>query len=137
MVLGDDMKIMENIMNCALDTLYDWTVKNQMEVNTEKTNYQIFSMCNISTKPKLFFNNSTVEEIVNQCYLGIILDQRLTFKPHVNELARKAENRLKLMKRLTGTMWGTSKDTLLLTYKTYIHPVLTKKFALQLKNNQN
>lgn len=125
MVLGDDMVIMESIMNCALYTLHEWTIKNQMEVNTEKTNYQIFSMCNISTKPNLFINNSTVDEILNQCYLGIILDQRLTFKFHVKELGVKAENRLKLLKRLTGTMWGTSKDTLILTYKSYIHPVLT------------
>lgn len=125
MVLGDSMKIMENIMNCALNVLHEWTNENQMEVNTEKTKYQIFSMCDIIFKPNLFFGNVTVEETLNQCYLGITLDQRLTFKNHVNDLVSKAQNRLKLLKRLTGTMWGTSKDTLLLTYKMYIHPVLT------------
>ena len=72
-----------------------------------------------------FFNGLIVEEILNQCYLGIILDQRLTFRPHVEALAIKSKKRLKLLKRLTRTLWGASKDTLLLTYKMYIHPVLT------------
>lgn len=32
---------------------------------------------------------------------------------------------MKVLKRLTGIKWGASKDTLQLTYKTYILPILT------------
>lgn len=82
-------------------------------------------MCNITFKSDLFFGHAIVEKILNQCYLGMTLYQRLTFKSHVKDLASKAENRQRLLKRFTGTMWGTSKDTLLLTYKMYIHTFLT------------
>ncbi len=41
---------------------------------------------------------------------------KLTFRIHVNELTNKAESKLKLLKRLTGTKLGISKGTLLLTY---------------------
>lgn len=65
-VLVSDMNMIEQIMNCALYTLDKWVEKNEMIVNTEKTNFQIFSMKNISIKPILFFNDSIVEKTFNQ-----------------------------------------------------------------------
>lgn len=65
-----------------------------------------------------------MKETTEQRYLGVILDQRLTFKSHVTEVINKAEKRMKILKRLAGTKWGSSKDTLMLTYKTYILPML-------------
>lgn len=124
-VSGDNMDIMEHIMNCALKLLNEWVQQNEMEVNIDKTFYQIFTMRNIERKPQLFFEDVVVKETTCQRYLGIELDQRLTFKFHVNSLIEKAENRMKILKRLTGTKWGASKDTMILTYKSYILPVLT------------
>lgn len=112
-------------MNCALKLLNEWVQQNEMEVNMDKTFYQIFTMRNIERKPQLFFEDVVVKETTCQRYLGIELDQRLTFKFHVNALIEKAENRMKILKRLTGTKWGASKDTMILTYKSYILPVLT------------
>lgn len=66
-----------------------------------------------------------MEETTNQTYLGITLDRRLTFKYHAQNQAAKAEKRLQILKRLTGSTWGTSIHTLAVTYKIYIHPVLT------------
>lgn len=113
-----------NNKNETLKKLFEWTSKNEMEVNLEKTKYQLFTMRNNLQRPKLFYNNLKVKETTCQRYLGVILDQRLTFRPHINEVCEKSSNRLKILKRLTGTTWGTSMDTLKLTYTTYILPVL-------------
>lgn len=64
-------------------------------------------------------------ETKSQKYLGITLDQRLTFKNHVENIIERAEKKLKILKRLSGTKWGTSKQTLTITYKSYILPILT------------
>lgn len=80
-----------------------------MVVNLEKTFYEIFSMKNNIPKPNLYFNDTKVNETTAQKYLGVILDQRLTFKFHVDDIVEKAENRMKVIKRLTGTKWGTPK----------------------------
>jgi len=37
----------------------------------------------------------------------------------------KANNRLNLLKRLTGTTWGLAKSTIINTYKAFLRPVLT------------
>lgn len=109
LITEEDMKVIESIMNCALNILCTWTEENEMEVNTEKMNYQIFTMNNITVKPNLNFNTTTIEEVKNQDYLGIILGQRLMFRLHVNELVEKTKQKMKLLNRLTGTTYGASK----------------------------
>ncbi|GIY55768.1 reverse transcriptase domain-containing protein [Caerostris darwini] len=43
---------------------------------------------------------------------------------HPEETTKKGNNRLKLLKRLSGITWGSSSDTLLTAYKTYVRLVL-------------
>ena len=123
-VKGNDITTMETVMNEALHKLSQWVTENEMIVSLEKTKYQLFTMKNNLRKPNLFYDQVDVKETTSQRYLGIILDQRLTFRLHITELCEKASKRLKILKRLTGTTWGTSMDTLKLTYKTYILPIL-------------
>lgn len=82
-------------------------------------------MRNNISKPNLVLNNIQIEETICQRYLGIVLDQRLTFKFHAQDRVETTEKKLRILKRLTGTLWGTSKDTLKLTYMKYVHPVLS------------
>ena len=43
---------------------------------------------------------------------------------HSEEMVKTGNGRLRLLKRLSGITWGSSTDTLLTTYKTYVKPVL-------------
>lgn len=70
-------------------------------------------MSNNTTKPNLYFDNVEVKETEVQKYRGVTLDGRLTFKFHVNDIVDEAKRRLKVLKRLTGTEWVTSKDYLI------------------------
>lgn len=125
LVAGENMTEMESKMNEALKALMSWTKQNEMEVSKEKTKYQIFSMSNTSGKPNLFLGNDSIEETESQVYLGFTLDRRLTMKPHAIKQGEKAEKRLKILKRLAGSTWGTNLHTLVTTYKSYVQPVLT------------
>jgi hypothetical protein len=124
LVSGYEMKELQTKMNCALKILHEWTKTNEMEINTEKTNFQTFSLLNITEKPKLKLGESFLNETKSQIYLGVVLDQRLTFKSHAQMISTKAQERLKLLNRLTSTTWGASLHTLITTYKVYILPVL-------------
>jgi hypothetical protein len=65
-----------------------------------------------------------LDETSSQVYLGVVLDQRLTFKSHAQAISNRALERLKLLNRLTSSTWGASLHTVITTYKVYIIPVL-------------
>lgn len=51
-LVGEDMNLIESVMNVALKVLQDWILANEMEVNMDKTKYQIFEMKNNIAKPR-------------------------------------------------------------------------------------
>ena len=57
-------------------------------------------------------------------FLGITLDQNLSFKAHIQDIVSRSRKRLNLIKALRGKNWGADPSTLLYTYKTYIRPLL-------------
>jgi hypothetical protein len=57
-------------------------------------------------------------------YLGIHMDNKLSWKNHVEHTINKVNQRLRLIKRLVGATWGSSQDTMNTTYKTYVKPVM-------------
>ncbi|GBM70105.1 hypothetical protein AVEN_151569-1 [Araneus ventricosus] len=57
-------------------------------------------------------------------YLGVTLDNKLSWRRHVDKKVEKGVSRLGLLKRLSGVTWGSSPETLATTCKTNVRPVL-------------
>ena len=51
-------------------------------------------------------------------YLGVILDNKLTYKSHCKYVVNKCLNRMNLLRLLSGTNWGGTKSCLLTIYRT-------------------
>ena len=63
-------------------------------------------------------------------YLGIKLDRHLTLKQHIENLKSKATKRLRLLKKLATTEWGSDKTTLRSLYLGYVRSSLEYGAAL-------
>lgn len=68
-------------------------------------------------------------------YLGVQLDNRLSFASHTENIVKKANKRLKLIKHLASTKWGSDMDTLRTLYVGYIRSALDYNQLLQLTGN--
>jgi len=95
-----------------------------MEINASKTVYQFFSMRHKNINFDLKINNQTLPKSENTIYLGIYMDNKLSWKNHVEHTVNKVNRRLRLIKWLTGAAWGSTQETMNTTYKTYIKPVM-------------
>ena len=60
-------------------------------------------------------------------FFGVIFDREhlLTWAPHIKRIEERCNNRLNLMRVMTGTRWGASKKFLLIVYKALIRSVKT------------
>ena len=79
------------------------------------------SVYNKGNHPPLEFNGIPVARHSETKHIGVIMDERLTFRKHINEQIEKAKKGISLMKYLSK--WVTSK-ILDLTYKMYVRPHL-------------
>ena len=54
--------------------------------------------------PPLLSNNSTVQQISSQKHLEIHLDEELTFKRHINEKINKANEGIRIIRKINNTL---------------------------------
>ena len=77
------------IMNHYLDILHEWLLANKLKLNINKTNFLIFTMNINYNIPDLRINNISIDHVSKITYLGVILDNKLSFNDHINLLCTK------------------------------------------------
>ena len=84
-------KTLKNKVNQDLKLLYEWLCANRLSLNVGKTEFMIFRppRKSITDRVVLTLNRTKIYESTKIKYLGIILDSRLTWKEHIDELAKK------------------------------------------------
>ena len=77
-------------VNLELENIKNWMFTNRLSLNSDKTYSVIFSNCDYNTVINpIIFNNRFVEIETNGKFLGVILDNKLTFKYHISFLCNK------------------------------------------------
>ena len=65
-----------------------------------------------------------LEKEENPTYLGVTLDTRMTLNDQMNKIKRKANSRLRLVKKLASTSWGADKNKLREIYLGYVRSTM-------------
>ena len=84
-----------------LDKIKIWTEKNEMMLNTKKTNYMVFNFSKkyqFNTRLKL--DDQNLEQLNETKLLGLIIRDDLSWKSNTSELTRKAYSRMIILKKL-------------------------------------
>lgn len=101
---GHSVEVILPQAQCDLNKLDEWFKYNLLTVNTNKTNYVIFHSKNKKLKDntQLRINNQPIQKKYKEKYLGIILDNQLNWKPHIEKIHSKLVS-------LTGALHGIAK----------------------------
>ena len=76
-------------------------------------------------QPNLLLLGSRLRFNPTPTFLGVTFDRTLSFFEHVSSLKAKFFPRLKVLRCISASSWGPSKESLSLLYKSFLWPVLT------------
>ena len=122
-----DASHLADLLNTSFPPIVEWAERNHLKISPAKSSVTLFTPWNrqFQTHPQVFLNGTALPLEKNPKILGVKLDPSLTFSPHVRDITQKCNNRLNILKALSGTSWGHQKETLAVTYGALIKPILT------------
>ena len=114
---------LEKIINLNLMELSKWLTANKLSLNIKKSKILFFRRKQDSNKlkSKIELNNEILEEIENIKYLGITIDNKLTFNRHIDHISQKITKGNSLIAKVRHFI---PPDLLKLIYNAHIQPFL-------------
>ena len=124
-----DLSILESNLNLTLASLYDWLISNRLTINIIKTNFMLFRVKNktYSFSPKLYINSVAINEVFETKFLGLVIDNKLSWKPHLNMLTTKLSKNMSALYKLRGIV---NHNTMRNMYYSFIYPLLIYGIAI-------
>ena len=106
-----------------------WCEDNSLLINSTKTKEIVF--CNKRDEPNpatLDINGSEIQRVDEYKYLGTIVEKKLSFKSNTDNIIKKANKRLYIMKQLA--FLKVQPSTIRLAYTTFIESVLSYHLSI-------
>ena len=95
----DPMQL-ENLVNKELEKINDWLKINQLSLNVSKSNFLLFSGNKRIEKFQLFISGIKLEETTEAKYLGVIIDNKLNWKGHLEKLYIKLNQNAGILRKV-------------------------------------
>ena len=109
----------DNNINTEILKITTWLKSNMLELNVEKSKFMIFfKHPKIITNFRITINNSTIEQVDHFNFLGLTLDQNITWNPHVDKVSIKISRVTSLLRKLQHYF---PKHILITIYNSLIH----------------
>ena len=82
-------KTLESRINKEMDKVLTWLNVNKLTINLDKTSYMIVTNKKINYNFNINFGNQLISRCTQANYLGVIIDEKLTWKYHIQTVKRK------------------------------------------------
>ncbi len=101
-IIAQSSSVLEtnNILNTELAHVSDWLKCNMLSLNVQKSKYMIFH------KPQkkvpllhLIMNDTVIEQVPNFDFLGLMLNENLNWKNHIDKIANKISRSIGILNR--------------------------------------
>ena len=120
LIVSDSLPTLESSLQLSLNLANLWLERNGLKLNSSKTkNMLIHSNRKSSSEIKLKIDGIEVEKVRCFKFLGVLVNDTLTWSDHVNLVCMKVTRSLSLLCHLS---WFLPQSLLLLYLKSYILP---------------
>ena len=91
-----------SLVNSELDKIDDWTRANKLSLNVEKTYFSIFTTRTANDVPDIMIRDKIITRSNTQKFLGVLIDEKLTFKKHIDKVCKKVSSGIGIIRKLKG-----------------------------------
>ena len=120
-ISNSDFDTLINTINRELGLVYTWLNANKLSLHIGKTNCMLFAPKGkyISLKEKIFINRCPINEVKETKFLGVIIDNSLTWAPHIRYMKNKAAKGLGIILKCRKIF---KTETLVSLYNSIVFP---------------
>ena len=113
---GKSLKFMRIKLQSDLDCLQEWLCSNGLKLNVSKTKCMLFNQEGLNPHVDLMINNQLVENVTSFKFLGVILDQTLSFELQYKAVYNKLLQSLFVLRKLSSYLPLSCLHTLYFAY---------------------
>ena len=102
-------------INKEIANIYAWVKANKLSLNIDKTNFMLFTpKCVPRSIKDIFIDGNKIVEVTETKFLGVIIDCKLNWSPHITYISKKRCERCWHHHKSKETFWpGNIVDTVL------------------------
>ena len=112
--------VIQKALQQASTAINKFFLKIGLNINEKKCLYSTFSNKRSALNFEILINNTPIQYTPNPCVLGVILDKKLNFREHFDDIIKKLSSKINLLKILSYKSSGVNINSLLTIYKSLI-----------------
>ena len=119
-----DANHLVSIVNNELAKIVNWLKVNKLSLNLTKTNFMIFHprQKKVNVNVPLTLENTVIKQVMETKFLGVLIDQHLSWKPHIDFVSKKISKSVGIIAK---ARFYLSSQTLMTLYYSLVYPFLT------------
>ncbi|GBN92422.1 Putative protein in type-1 retrotransposable element R1DM [Araneus ventricosus] len=106
----------------AIQIFSNWATSNKLEISLDKTKYMYIGK--LVNPARIKWNNTRIQKVWTLKYLGVVIDNNLSWVPHIVDRGTKSLDHYHQLQRIAGKNWGLSTASRKLIYKTVTERML-------------
>ena len=122
---GNNINEILATLNIMMDELLAWGKSCNLRFNPQKTVVIHFTKKREAPPYRMIIEDTAVPYSSNTKYLGVTLDSKLTWKPHINRKIAEAKGKIFALTNLVRQNWGPKPKLMKWAYTAIIRPALT------------
>jgi hypothetical protein len=96
---GDDLDTLQKNINEELYKLKLWFDWNKLSLNVSKTKFMFFGRFRLNTQLKIEIDGVAIEQVHKIKFLGVTIDDKLSWKPHITHVKYKVARSLAVINK--------------------------------------
>jgi len=123
---GKSVSEVENTANIELQKISKWAKENKARFNDQKSKVMLMTRRKRKERKDLevYLNYKLLRQVKTMKYLGIIIDNKLTFREHITQVTEKCRKIIFALSKSAKLNWGLSHKALKTIYTGGIEPLL-------------